>query len=184
MTTDLFAGRMLSGERVLWSGQPRQGLMLMPRDALLIPFSLMWCGFAIFWEVSVTNQRAPGFFPLFGAMFVCVGLYFVVGRFLFDAWLRRDMAYAVTDRRVLIARPAPFARFIAISLERLPDVRLDEGSGGRGTIQFGQSATRWGNQGLGNLTPALDPTPRFLAIGDARRVFDLIQRTSAPRVSR
>jgi hypothetical protein len=26
--------------------------------------------------------------------------------------------------------------------------------------------------------PALDPTPQFLAIGDARRVFDLIQRTA------
>jgi hypothetical protein len=124
MSTELFAGRLLSGERVLWSGRPRQGLMLMPRDALLIPFCLAWRGFAIFWEVSVTKPGAPGFFPLFGGVFVCVGLYFVPGRFLVDAWLRRDMAYAVTDRRILIARPPPFGRFTAINLDRLPDVQL------------------------------------------------------------
>jgi hypothetical protein len=28
------------------------------------------------------------------------------------------------------------------------------------------------------MSPAFDPTPQFLAIDDARRVFDLIQRTA------
>ncbi len=178
MTTDLFSGRLLSGERIVWSGQPHQGLMLLPRDALLIPFSLVWGGFAIFWEVMAITKSAPA--TAFGAIFVCVGLYIMFGRFVFDAWLRRGMRYAVTNRRILIARPAPFSRFIAISLDKLPEARLTEGSNGRGTIQFGQQAPSWRGESQVSMTPTLDQIPQFLAIDDARRVFDLIQRTMTP----
>ena len=49
-TTDL-SDRMLTGERILWSGRPAQGLLFTGRDVFLIPFSLLWGGFAVFWEI-------------------------------------------------------------------------------------------------------------------------------------
>ena len=93
-----FAGHLLAGEKVLWSGRPRQGLMLTPRDALMIPFSLVWGGFAIFWETAVVSSKASLFMALFGIPFVVIGLFLIFGRLPFDAWLRSRIHYALTDR--------------------------------------------------------------------------------------
>lgn len=181
MQSELLRGRLLNGERVIWSGGPGQGLVLTRRDIFLVPFSLLWCGFAIFWTVGATGMGAPSFFTLWGTMFICVGLYFVAGRFLVDAWLRRGIEYAVTDRRVLIYRPAPFSKFTAMNLSQLPDVDLIERSDGSGTIRFGQVISMWGNRGMGAWSPSLDPTPQFIAIKDVRRVFDLVQQSTVSR---
>lgn len=178
MDDEAIRNRLLSGERIVWSGDPGQGLILFPRDALLIPFSLVWCGFAVFWTVSANGMGAPGFFDLWGAMFICIGLYFVFGRFLVDAWVCRGMRYAVTDRRVLIARSGPFRKFTAIGLSQLPDIDLSERANGRGTIRFGQGGSMWGNWSMGLWNPVFDSTPQFIAIDDAHRVFDLIQRST------
>jgi hypothetical protein len=168
--------RLLTGERILWSGTPAQGLLLTGRDWLLIPFSLIWCGFAVFWETTVAATQAPIFFQLWGIPFVLIGLYFVAGRFLVDAWLRSQTFYAVTNERVLIARIGPFGKFTAMSLDRMPDASLSERPDGRGTIRFGQQRPFWGNRGGFSVwSPSLDPTPQFIAIENARGVFDRLQ---------
>ena len=142
-----FTGRLLEGERIIWSGQPGHGLRLTRRDGLLIPFSLVWGGFAIFWEMIVIRHSAPFFFRLFGVLFVLVGLYFIFGRFLADAWLRTKTSYAVTNRRVLIARSEPFGKLVSMNLNRLQDVELQEDGNGRGTIRFGPATPFWGYRG-------------------------------------
>jgi hypothetical protein len=175
-----FTGRLLDGETIVWSGRPGQGVRLTSRDGLLIPFSLMWGGFAVFWELSVMQGSAPVFFRLFGAAFVLIGLYFIAGRFVVDAWIRSKTNYAVTTRRILIARSEPFSSFISLSLNRLPDVELQEDATGRGTLRFGPATPFWGYGGRGGFavwTPALDPTPQFIAIDDAQSVFNQIQRS-------
>jgi len=177
---DIVRDRLLAGEKLLWSGQPSQGLLLTARDGLLIPFSLMWGGFAVFWESSVWRANAPLGFRLWGVPFVLVGLYFVLGRFALDAWLRGRTWYAVTDRRILIARPGFLGRLVALDRDRLPEMSLEERPDGRGTIRFGTEVPIWGRGGFGGWTPSLDPVPRFLAIEDARAVFDRIQ-AAVPR---
>ena len=53
MTNAAIGDNLLPGEQILWSGGPADGVLFFPRDALLIPFSVFWLGFAIFWESSV-----------------------------------------------------------------------------------------------------------------------------------
>ena len=175
---DPFAGRLLPRETLLWFDRPRQGAMLSARDGLLIPFSLVWCGFAVFWELQVLRSHAPAGMALFGVPFVFVGTFLVVGRFALDAWLRARTVYGLTDRRILILRDKPWPDFKAVALDRLPAATLSEHANGRGTIRFGAPAAALGggwSAGGGVWIAALDPVPQFVAIADARRVFDRIQ---------
>jgi hypothetical protein len=173
MHADVFQDKLLAGERVVWSGRPAQGILFTPRDILMIPFSLLWGGFAIFWETTVVTAGAPWFFALWGVPFVAAGLMLIFGRFLIDAYLRERLYYAITDRRVLIARMAPFAAFTSIALESGPPVHLVSAGGGRGTIAFGL-APRFGRNNVAAWIPSLSSTPQFIAIENAQAVVNLI----------
>lgn len=94
---------VLPSERLLWWGRPDPTKHFAPADAFIIPFSLLWCGFSIFWEVGAARSGATLPFVLFGAPFVAVGLFFVFGRFIAKARRKRQTAYGLTDRRALVA---------------------------------------------------------------------------------
>lgn len=117
------------------------------------------------------------FFDAWGAMFVCIGLFMVFGRFVFDAWLRQRIYYAVTNSRILILRRAPSANFTSIDLERVPDVQLTGETATKGTLRFGVGTSGYPFSRMNGWFPALDPVPQFLGIEGPQRVLDLIMRT-------
>jgi hypothetical protein len=90
--------------------------------------------------------------------------------------VRRGTVYAVTNDRILICRSGPFSIFVAMALDRLPEISISERAGGRGTIRFGQPAPSWvWNRSFSAWAPSLDATPQFIGIDHAREVFDRIQ---------
>jgi hypothetical protein len=99
-------GDLYPGERVLWTGAPVKFPVLSRGDALLVPFSIVWCGFAIFWETLAAVSGAPPFFLVWGGTFVLLGLYFVFGRLIVRYLTLRGTRYVITDRRVIVCSTA------------------------------------------------------------------------------
>jgi hypothetical protein len=128
-----------SGESILWSGQPKQGVMLRGSDAFMIPFSLLWGGFAFFWEYSVITEEAPLFFALWGIPFVVVGAYLIIGRFFVEAKQREKIFYGVTSDRVIIISGLLQQKVKSLFLRTLSEVSLTESRDGTGSISFGSS---------------------------------------------
>jgi hypothetical protein len=173
-----FQPYLFRSERIVWSGQPKQGLALSGRDTFLIPFSLMWGGFAIFWNAGVWGgvdggRAAPFFFRLWGLPFLVVGIYLIVGRFIHDASLRKKLFYAVTDQRILILRGS---KITSLDIHRLPRLELTEHSDGTGTIAFeADMAFGSGRNGFGYWVPALSSSAQFFRVDNPRRVYELIR---------
>jgi hypothetical protein len=91
------------GERVLWSGAPDPAVRFTPADAWLLPFTIAWAGFAVFWEVEAGASGAPVFFLLWGTMFFAMGTYITLGRFVVKARRKRRTIYVLTDQRAIVA---------------------------------------------------------------------------------
>jgi hypothetical protein len=178
------------GEKLLWSGFPPQGVMFRRADTFLIPFSLMWGGFAIFWEYGVFagEPDVPDrfdlwdkFFVLWGIPFVLIGLYFIFGRFIEDAARRARTIYGVTDRRAILLTNFLGHNVRSISLSGLDEINLSKKADGRGTITLGpaNSGMDWARGWPGAIRGA---NPAFEGITRAQDVLNIIrdaQRASA-----
>ncbi len=178
MSSSALKAKLMPGERILWDGRPAQGLLFTGRDLLLIPFSIVWLGFIVFWLWNVISQGAPIFFYIWGSLFLVFGMLFLVGRFVLDAQLRSRTIYAVSDQRILILRSAPFAKFTSIDLDRLLEVNLEGDGRSRGHIRFGPSTSLIGSRSFSTWVPSLDPVPQFLGIVAPSTIFELITKAS------
>lgn len=152
----VFRDELLKDESVLWSGQPDPQRYFAPADVFLIPFSLLWGGFALFWEAGVLGLGvlglwgndsgeggAPFFFVLWGIPFVLVGLYMIFGRFIYKARTKKRTYYGVTDRRVLALVRSPRGDHIqAAFIETIPSINKRIREDGSGSVIFGTSP-RW-----------------------------------------
>ena len=169
---------LLPGERILWQGQPTENSIFRPVELLLIPFSALWGGFALFWNVSVWATDAPLSFKLFGLPFLIIGAYMVLGRFFVELWMRKKLRYTVTNRRIMIHKDGR-ANFRSLDIARLPSLEVHEKSDGSGTIRFDRSNNWMAGGGLGIWQPSLDSSPQFIGIKNVSSVWQLIESQSA-----
>jgi hypothetical protein len=121
-------------EQLLWYGVPDQRVWFAPADTFLIPFSILWCGFAIFWESSVVAGGGPAFFAAWGIPFIAMGIYFVVGRFAYKRYRKGRTVYGITSRRALIIGPRTFAD---LPLRQQPVTVRKTRDGRHASVQFG-----------------------------------------------
>jgi hypothetical protein len=174
-----------SGERILWSGQPSRSVIFGPQDKVMIPFSLIWGGFAMFWEASVlgmygspvnrSHGPASWFMALWGVPFVLLGQYIIWGRFFHALWKKRRLVYAVTDRRVLTVSLAGNRKVNSAFLQQLPAINKTVRSNGIGTLSFGLTSPGRQRNSMaawdGGLSSAV---PLFVDVEDAENVYRII----------
>ena len=174
---------LLPGESLYWAGTPNPQVIFHTDDWYVVPFSLLWGGFAIFWEAGVLGYGWTGsrtgdsstFMAIWGIPFIVVGQYMIWGRFLYDAWLKRRTYYAITNRRVLVKQEGWKRKVSATFLESLPSITQE---GHRtGTLWFGpkypviagrgQKTREISRFGVGDV-------PTFADVDDVDEIYKLV----------
>jgi hypothetical protein len=180
-TSNNFQGELNPGERILWSGQPRQGIILRAADLFFIPFSLLWGGLALFFAYMSVAEGAPLGVVLISTVFGVVGVYVIIGRFLVDILQRRNTYYALTDKRAIIISGV-FAQHIKVLvIKNLPEVGVTTRRNGTGTITFGSShpfAWMYAGSGFPNMG-LYHAAPSFEMIHDVRSVYQIVKLVQA-----
>ena len=141
-------------ERLLWVGGPATGIRFSPKSIIESAFGLFFFGFAIFWTAGAATPlfmwlsgetKATGpflffvLFPLFGLPFIAVGAYMLFGHFFHDAYKRKRMRYALTNRRALITSWSGGKRRLQ-SFPITPETVVDYEPGDEATIFFANEA--------------------------------------------
>lgn len=169
---------MRRNEELLWTGEPVRHPVFTYVDILLVPASLLWAGFAVYWELNVLASDSPLFLRLWGIPFVLGGIYLVVGRFVVRVLRSRTTRYAVTNRRVIETVSWPRRRVTEYYLRDLPPPVIDHTDDrAHGSIAFGSfpGFQQSMSDAMGYHDPRLGPRPVVLRnIPRPRRVYDLI----------
>lgn len=138
---------IVDGEYILWEGAPEKGFSLTSRDVMLIPFSVIWLGFALFWEYLAVTTSGSLLMMVWGLPFIGVGIYLLFGRFLQTLYLRDKTFYIITNKKLIIRSGNKVKIYRA---QDLPPMDIHLHKNGTGTILFselsyGRNGRRYGS---------------------------------------
>lgn len=172
----VFQPELLRDEEILWTGQPKVKVFALA-DILLIPFSFLWCGI-VFVFAAAAFFSGEVIVILFAAVFLILGLFVLIGRFIWKIKRRRNTFYAVTNKRVLVFTDVWTKDVQAVFIESIPVINRLIRSNGSGTIKFGNMSFLGSlNESTGMdflLPPYGREVPVFYDIKDARKVYDTV----------
>jgi len=131
-----------SSEHVLWSGSPVRYPVFDRQDAVLVPVSILWFGFAIFWETTAVQMAATVLLRGLGRAVPGLGFYMSIGRLIVRQVMLRSAVYTVTNLRIImqwngLANERERSRLPSIISNR---PILAESDDGFGTIRFGSAS--------------------------------------------
>lgn len=153
------AGRLLRGERVLWAGQPKQGLLFAPVDFAPVVISLVAAAVLVFTLYGWLAAGGPAPVGRRGGPVVFAAGWAVLygGRHLLDAHIRRHTTYAVTDRRIIILQEAFLGGITVLVRAGLDIIELQQWPSGQ-TLSFARGDVEL-QKNPAAFVPSLDPVP-------------------------
>ncbi|MEO1798134.1 MAG: hypothetical protein AAFR53_14155 [Pseudomonadota bacterium] len=160
------------GERIVWQGQPdRRIFIFRPAELMLIPFSAIWFGFVIYIASAAPLTAEPSSAVLI--LFMLVGVYFLIGRFFVDRYIRTRTSYALTEKRALILASAFKTRLRELPIPQTLQVGFDDAP--RGSVRLGpQPEGSFMSNGLA-VWHSDDGSFTFGEIENPKSVYDLVQ---------
>ena len=162
-----------SGELLTWTGRPGQGVRFSSMDIFLIPFSIIWfCGI-IFWEVTAIKSGAPILMMIFGIPFILAGLFFTVGRFIYDVRRRANTIYGISNNRIIIKSGIKRKVINSINIKSISNLSFTQKADGSGTILLGPLDSRFSMM-QGTAWPGAKQAPSLESISDVKNVYDKI----------
>jgi hypothetical protein len=180
--SDAIGSYLRADETLLWKGRPQQGVRFVGQDVFMVPFSLLWAGgVAAIFLVGGGEIAGMGFpFMLFPLIFGVAAVYITIGRLIHDAWIRSNIEYALTDKRIIILKTGFGSDLTTLDVGRIDQINFKP-RGDRGDIVFGPKQGLFGfggrsiRNGFSIWTPSLSDTPQFIGVENARRLFDQIE---------
>lgn len=126
-------GYLTDNEYVLWKGKPEKGNLISGRDLILLPFSIFWLGFSLFWELMVIKTTNSVFMIIWGLPFIAIGIYLLVGRFIFSCLQKNKTYYVITNKRIIIKKGNKLQLFDS---KDIPAMNITIHRSGNATIIF------------------------------------------------
>ena len=171
---EIFKPLLKSEEKLLWTGQPKQGFIIRDRDMILIPISIIVIGFAGFINWMVIFYEGSIQLKLIAFVLGIFAINFLIIRFIRDSFKRKHIHFAITNQRV-IKKFGVFKKEIrTLPLANLGIIELIEDKKGVGYISFGNNNSLF-TWLFGNFRSSEDSVAGFELISDAKRVFDLLK---------
>ena len=160
-----------NGEYVVWKGRPGRGNLFSGRDAMLLPFGIVWLAFFVFWESMVISSGGGAIMAVFGIPFILIGIYLVFGRFVQKARVKARTFYAVTNKRIIIKSGDKIEMYNAGDL---PPMSVKVHKNGNGMIFFGGEiyTRRMNSYGMYSSYFALEDLPDYLNAQNAINMME------------
>lgn len=119
---------------------PKKSFFFNSTERLRIPFSFFYILI-----VSLIVFNSSGFFLVFGFIFLGVGIYIFIGRWLFKYYELKSLIYVITNQRIIIAEKETGYIYKFLKLEEIKIVNIEMNSHFFGNIIFGEIETIFGS---------------------------------------
>lgn len=181
LNNEKIASMLHYGETIIWSGQPNIDKKFTKYDAFFVPFSVLWFGFSVFWEIIATIGSV-GLFSIFGIPFCVIGFYICIGRFIYKKKNKQHTYYYITDRRIIIYNDYKRIQVNDMPLSRAAHISYNEDADGIGSINFeeknnsnfGFYYSMYANTGLDRFFNSSLPNS-FFDIDNVREVYHILR---------
>lgn len=151
-------------EKILWTGQPPQGVRFFWHDIIGIPFSIFMFLVSLALFPFGYEKDAPVAY-VFGGVLGLIMIYSFINRFFIDKKRRRKTLYCLTNERILMMQKNDI---LSLNLNSELQVDIKQHSRGRGSIGIGRKLIQT------NDDDHIGPTMFLDRIENARQVYTQI----------